>query len=279
MFRLRDTAAIPVLFDHPRGGLLVATTKLSHFVTGRYMPAECWGVIWRTILGRVGLQVGALQWTPTVRPTYGRDESLAADAESRALARSADWIIRSRVLRHPQWPAPALKWSLTYNTLRDMPRAEWSAGDGSFGVLEGFSSSIRMDGSQPMRYAVRNDCMTEVAMLMALEAATVGRPQHAKVAREMLDYDLLRSLPGAGGFGQFSRSRLGRNYPAKHPPAPTGRGTVTTFRFVGPERHPGVFPGHSAFPLVANPGQLSCPLFDRRRNPGFVLPGLHGYAR
>ena len=193
VFRLRDTAAIPVLFDHPRGGLLVATTKLSHFVTGRYMPAECWGVIWRTILGRVGLQVGALQWTPTVRPTYGRDESLAADAESRALARSADWIIRSRVLRHPQWPAPALKWSLTYNTLRDMPRAEWSTGDGSFGVLEGFSSSIRMDGSQPMRYAVRNDCMTEVAMLMALEAATVGRPQHAKVAREMLDYDLLRS--------------------------------------------------------------------------------------
>ena len=193
VFGLRDTPVVPVLFDHPRGGLLVATTKLSHFVTGRYMPAKSWGVIWRTILSRIGLNVGTLQWTPTVRPTYGQAEPLPADAESQALARSADWIIRSRVLRHPQWPEQALKWSLTYNTLRDRPKAEWPVGDGSFGVLEGFSSSIRLDGSQPMRYAVRNDCMTEVAMLLALEATAAGHPQHAKLAREILDYDLLRS--------------------------------------------------------------------------------------
>ncbi len=30
----------PLLFEHPQGHLLVATTKLSHFVTGRYSPSD-----------------------------------------------------------------------------------------------------------------------------------------------------------------------------------------------------------------------------------------------
>jgi hypothetical protein len=193
VFGLKDTPIIPVLFDHPRGGLLVATTKLSQFVSGRYMPAESWRAIWQTILGQVGLKGVSFDWTPTVRPTYGPTEPLPADAESQALARSAKWIMQSRVLRHSQWPEPALKRSLTYGTVRDMPEAAWPRGDGSLGVLEGFSSSIRADGSQPMRYAVRNDCMTEVAMLMTFAAAAAGSPEYGRVAREILDYDLLRS--------------------------------------------------------------------------------------
>jgi len=40
-------------------------------------------------------------------------------------------------------------------------------GDGSLGLLEGYSSRIHLDGSQPMRYAVRNDCIAEVAMAYA----------------------------------------------------------------------------------------------------------------
>ena len=53
VFGLKDTPADPILFDHPRGNLLVATTKLSHFVTGRYLPAEAWRTIWQTILHRL----------------------------------------------------------------------------------------------------------------------------------------------------------------------------------------------------------------------------------
>jgi hypothetical protein len=198
VFGLKGTPTVPVLFDHPRGGVLVATTKLSQFVTGRYMPSASWGVIWETILRRLGVPVGTLGWMPTVRPTYGPTEPLPAGAEARALARSADWIIRSRVLRHPQWPEPVLKRSLQYNTVRDMPRAEWPVGDGSLGVLEGFSSSINADGSQPIRYAVRNDCMTEVAMLLALAGTTAGRLEPDQMARELLNYDLLRSGLASG---------------------------------------------------------------------------------
>ena len=76
----------------------------------------------------------------------------------------------------------------TYNTVRDMPRPDWPLGDGSAGVLEGYSSTIRRDGSQPMRYAVRNDCTTEVAMLLAADAAVNGRPENARRAANLLDY-------------------------------------------------------------------------------------------
>jgi hypothetical protein len=201
VFGLQGTAAVPVLFDHPRGGLLVATTKLSHFVTGRYMPQEAWRTIWQTILGRLqpGAAVGPLAWTPTVRPTYGRDEPLPADAERQALRRSAEWIaVRSRILRHPAWPKQALDWALRYNTVREMPDARWPLGDGSLGMLEGFSSTIRRDGSQPMRYGVRNDCLSEVAMLMALSASVEARPQDGRVAANLLDYVFSKSVLAQG---------------------------------------------------------------------------------
>jgi len=190
VYGLENTPSAPVLFDHPRGDLLVATTKLSHFVSGRYMPMEAWRTIWQTILGRLQPDgpAATLNWTPTVRPSYGPEEPLPADAEQQALRRSADWIIRSRILRHPKWPQQVLDWALSYNTVRDMPAADWPLGDGSLGLLEGFSSTIRTGGDQPMRYAVRNDCTAEVAMLLAGDAAVSNRPEHARIAANLLDY-------------------------------------------------------------------------------------------
>jgi hypothetical protein len=190
VFGLKDTPAVPLLFDHPRGNLLVATGKLSGFVTGRYMPTEAWRTIWQTILSRLqpGGPAAELTWTPTVHASYGPEEPLPADAERQALRRSAQWILRSRILRHPNWPQKILDRSTGYNTVREMPAADWPLGDGSLGILEGFSSTIRADGSQPMRYAVRNDCTTEVAMLMALDTATGGPTEHGEIAANLLDY-------------------------------------------------------------------------------------------
>jgi len=190
VFGLSDTPAVPLLFEHPRGDLLVATSKLSGFVTRRAMPQASWVTIWQTILAWLQPKGPAvkLAWTPTVRPAYGPEEALPADAERQALRRSADWIVRSRILRHPDWPREALDRALRYNTVREMPADDWPVGDGSLGILEGFSSTIHADGGQPMRYAVRNDCTGEVAMLMALDAATDGRPEHGKIAAHLLDY-------------------------------------------------------------------------------------------
>ncbi len=130
VFGLKDTPAAPLPFDHPRGNLLLATTKLSQLVTGRYLPTDAWCTIWEAILLRLqgGGPAPRLRWTPTVRPSYGPDDVLPADVEIRALRRSADWLCgASRTLRHPDWPKEALAFAQTYNTVRDFPRADWPA--------------------------------------------------------------------------------------------------------------------------------------------------------
>ncbi|MCY2931391.1 MAG: hypothetical protein NTV86_18265 [Planctomycetota bacterium] len=208
VFGLTDMLTEPLLFEH--GGVLVATTKLSQFVTGRYMPEQAWRTIWQTILSHLlppGSPAPALKWTATVRPSYDREAALPADVEQQALHRSADWIVRSRILRHPQWPQAARDWSLTYNTVRPMPGADWPVGDGSLGVLEGFSSTIHADGSQPMRYAVRNDGTCEVAMLMALDAHAGGNNRNGSIAANLVNYSLVQS-------GLATGHRLDVNHPA-----------------------------------------------------------------
>lgn len=200
VFGLKDTPTHPLLFEHPDGNTLVATTKLSQFVTGRYLPEDAWRTIWETILRY--LQPAAtqrpLRWTATLRPAYQRDEPLPRDAERRALRLSAEWMLRSRTLRHPKWPEQALGWALKYNTVREMPGPDWPAGDGSAGILEGFSSTILADGRQPMRYAVRHDCSSEAAMLMALAAAAGENPQGARVATNLLNFIVYRSGLASG---------------------------------------------------------------------------------
>jgi hypothetical protein len=190
VFGLKDTPSEPLLFDHPRGNLLVATSKLSGFVSGRYMPDDAWRTIWQTILERLqpNSSVAPLRCTPTVRPSYGRDESLPPDVELRALRRSTDWLTGTRVLRHSGWPKEIMDRSLHFNTLCDMPTSACLNGDGSLGILEGFSSTIRADGSQPMRYAVRNDCLGEVAMQLALDATVENRPQSGQIAANLVGY-------------------------------------------------------------------------------------------
>jgi hypothetical protein len=211
VFGLKDTPSQPLLFDHPRGNLLVATSKLSHFVTGRYMPQEAWRVVWRTILGRLqpGAAIPAIDWTPTVVPSYGLEEPLPADVEAQALHRSANWIVASRILRHPNWSQEVRDRSLTYNTVRDMPSADWPLGDGSFGILEGFSSTIHADGSQPMRYAVRNDNVCEVSMLMALDAANREQPRHRDISCNLLDYIFSKSGLTTGNRADPAKAEYG----------------------------------------------------------------------
>ena len=125
-------------------------------------------------------------------------EQLPADAELQAVRRAAAWFTKSRVLRHPDWPKESLDWALTYNTVRDKPGDDWPLGDGSLGMLEGYSSTIRLDGSQPMRYAVRNDCMSEVAMALAFDATVNANRQSAAIATNLLDYLLYQVSAGPG---------------------------------------------------------------------------------
>ncbi len=223
VFGLKDTPTYPVLFEHPRGDILVATTRLSHFVTGRSMPQDAWAAIWHMILRWVqpDSDVPPLTWRATVRPTYGADEALNSDVEREALRRAAAWVTRSRILRHPDWPQESLDWALTYNTVRSKPADDWPVGDGSLGMLEGYSSTIHLDGGQPMRYAVRNDCMSEVAMALACDADVHSNRQSAAIATNLLNYLLLTSPLAQGPRGDPTSPSYGLvgwslDYPNKY---------------------------------------------------------------
>ncbi|MCX6873609.1 MAG: hypothetical protein NTW21_07350 [Verrucomicrobia bacterium] len=92
----------PILFDLPpqagAGNVLVATTKLSDFVTGRYAPTDAWQGIWSygfTWL-RPGRELAALKWTASVRPSFGAGAALPADIEAQALRRGIDWYFNGR---------------------------------------------------------------------------------------------------------------------------------------------------------------------------------------
>ena len=79
VFGLPEKDVWPILFEHPDGNLLVATTKLSHFVTGRYAPVDAWGPVWQMILRwlQPDQDFPDIKWTPTVRPSYSRAEQSA----------------------------------------------------------------------------------------------------------------------------------------------------------------------------------------------------------
>ncbi|NQT52669.1 discoidin domain-containing protein [bacterium] len=169
----KETA--PILFEHSPGQVLVATTKLSQFVTARYGPAEAWATIWGHVLAwlRGGAALPRLAWTPTVRPTFGRDTRLPADAEQQAFRRGAEWFRRAQLRAGPAW-------------------------SGRDGLLEGYSSRVRLDGSQPVRRQLRNDCMGESSLALALAGVVTGDAQFLETAANLNDFIYTRSVLAQG---------------------------------------------------------------------------------
>ena len=199
-----DTAALglpkeitPVLFDLPGRDVLVATTKLSHFVTGRYAPTRAWASVWRTILGRLqpGKTIAPLKWTPTVRPTFGRADKLPADAERRATRRAVEYYRRSRLLVD----ASGLHWDPGDNRgVKPLP-ADWKVGDGSHGILECYiSKRIFQDGGQALNPCTRADCCLESAMGLACGAALLGDESSGKTAANLSDFVYFKSSLSQG---------------------------------------------------------------------------------
>jgi len=168
-------ATFPVLFEHGEGRMLVATTKLSQFVTARYGPQAAWAVIWGHVLSwlRGGGPAQKLSWTPTVRPTYGRDGALARDVEQRAFRRGAEWFRRAPLRAGPP------------GSCRD-------------GLLEGYTSRVRLDGSQPVRRQLRNDCMGESSLALAIAGAVTGDAQFLEAAANLNDFIYTRSVLAQG---------------------------------------------------------------------------------
>jgi hypothetical protein len=198
VYGLPEKNVFPLLFEH--NGVLVATTKLSQFITARYTPSEAWTPVWKTILGRLvaPLAAPAFAWKAAVRPSYGVTEALPKEAEASAFRRGVAAYGKARLFVHSSWKAELDRRGTVNDSVAPMPPADWPQGDGSEGLLEGFSSTIFPDGTQPIRWKLRNDCMGEASFPLALLGVMDGTTGAARVAANLNDFIYVHSIFAGG---------------------------------------------------------------------------------
>ncbi|MCH9775675.1 MAG: hypothetical protein K0U90_04510 [Planctomycetes bacterium] len=197
----------PLLFEHPRGDMLIATTKLSQFVSARYAPTKAWGPVWKMVLGWLSpdSNIPDLEWTPTVRPSFVRNESLPKNAERVAFRRGMKWF--EGFLVDESWKDELIHPAKTgYGPADTKPGLNRPLGDGRYGILEGHISKVFSDGSQPMRWLLRGDCNAESAMAFALSGNLENDSRHKAIAANIMDFvyfksDLYQSDPRSPTYG------------------------------------------------------------------------------
>ena len=196
--------------------LLVSTTKLSQFITGRYAPADAWQAIWQYVLGWVqpGTESPMLSWIPLVYPSYNKNESLPDDAELTALKRGAKWYYASGMLVNESMQHKYLKSSNLPEPAKANPdtTADWPfghrvgfppdlqqpAGTGSLGVLEGFDSKIFYSGGQPVRWWRRGDCNGEIAGSLSLAGKVLDDSALISTGSNIGDWLFFKSMISLG---------------------------------------------------------------------------------
>lgn len=191
VYGLSETKVNPILFEHDDHEMLIATTKLSHFITGRYGPTAAWASLWQGIIRWLdpNLAVDALTWTESVRPMYGKTEALPKDAAPRAIIKGVDWFSRANFIVHPSWKHVWLEneggGSDPFGPPMDLGLP---VGDGSLGILEGHASRVYANGDQQYRYWMRADCQAESALALSTRARLDGDTRSRDIARNLMHY-------------------------------------------------------------------------------------------
>ncbi len=219
-FGLPEQDVHPILFEHPRGDILVSTTKLSQFVTARYGPTDAWSPVWQMILGwlQPGKTVPELKWTPIVRPVYGPADELPPDFELQTIRRGTQWFIKSRLLVHPSWQdrydrpsnmgPPTDDWPWGHRTA-PQPDPSGAVGDGGLGMLEGFRSRVLHDGSQAVLWWRRHDNTGEIAGAMSMAGTLLDNEPFRHIAGNLGDWLYTKSLMTQGERAEPDNSAFG----------------------------------------------------------------------
>jgi len=184
----------PILFPY-RSNILVATTKLSNFITGRYSPKDAWQTIWEKILNWVsnGEIALTLKWKSAVRPMYRATDKLPNDFEKKAFDKGIEWFYKSKLLVNPVSEkqiqiAAVIARVKKMGGVGPITSEDIPMGDGKNGILEGFNSKICYDGSQRQVYVRRNDCIGESAMAIAFDWKINHKERSKDIAKNLLDY-------------------------------------------------------------------------------------------
>lgn len=203
-------SAYPILFRLPGREVLIATTNLSGFVTGRYAPSADWGALWERIIGLLDpASKVTLKWEPIVRPAYTACDKLPSDFEKQALVQGAGWYLNSRLLVSEK-EKPEIEKLLAANSA-SLPSlaADQPVGDGSCGILEGYAAAIDYEGNQRRLIPLRADCNTEVAMALSMHSMVNGDQKASKIARNLLRYVYVDSGMAGGDRGNPKHPAFG----------------------------------------------------------------------
>jgi len=151
----------PILFQLPGHNVLIATSKLSGFVTGRYAPINAWKVVWKRLLKWLSQskEIPALDWKPTVSVQSRPEGKLPKTAEIDAFNRSVKWF----------------RENIVYS--KDSKKI----------AIEGFESAIDYEGHQMRNLGIRSDCIAETGMVFAYDWAINRNPASRLLAVQLLD--------------------------------------------------------------------------------------------
>ena len=179
VYGLHSTETHPVLFELPKINVLVSTTKLSQFITGRYAPKDAWKSIWGFVFNWLQPNEPALimNWTESVRPNFSKNKTISQTERSQASSRGVEWFYKSNLLA-------------TYLQVEKGEISKITA-DGEYGkdgIREAFSSKINFDGSQKIMEARRADCTSESAMALAMHGIINENELDKATAENLQDF-------------------------------------------------------------------------------------------
>ena len=200
VYGLDSTETHPILFKLPETNILVSTTKLSQFITGRYAPKDAWKSIWGFVFNWLQPNEEALKldWTESVRPSYSKDKAISETERKQAISKGVDWFYNSNMLA----TSAQVKKRETIKVVE--------GGDyGTEGIRECFSSKINFDGSQKIMEARRADCTSESAMALAMRGMINENELDKATAENLQDFVYFNSRMRQGPRSDPKNSEFG----------------------------------------------------------------------
>lgn len=182
-FGLVDCDPYSLLEVNSSGTALIASTKLSQFITARYAPYERWQKLWLSIISWVSqTTVTDIEWTPSMHASYGKTESLSANAYKDAVNLNVQWYIKNMM-----------------------------AADGTPGIYQSFNSGNNFDvyGDQSLNKGIRADCNGESIGAIALAGSLLNNKEYKNLAYNTMKWMLNDSAMANGDRANPSSSQYG----------------------------------------------------------------------
>ena len=197
-----------------KGALLVAATQLSHARQRRFAPTARW----RDLIAAVLTYISGTRapwthdsplWEPLVSASYSQNEPLPLNAERDAVIRGVEFYRSARLMpsydnalawaylkcvdadTSPECGAFARQAPPYYSTNishQGTNTATDQSAEGQLGIFEGLTSDIALDGNQPMKTGVRDDCIQETSAAFAVRGALTNSARDNRTAINLLSY-------------------------------------------------------------------------------------------